>query len=146
MPTKPFTRSAYAGYLEQALGAGYVFESFAVVQDPEGLPPHRFILLRHDIDYDPAAVPPIRRLESERGVRATYFFQRRCPFYSLDDPTARQVVSSEPYQEQWQKSSEAAAPSLTPDVKDLVVLPLPYRHRAPACGQAKTTRHFVRPA
>ncbi len=100
MPTRnvsspePFTRRAYAGYLDQALAGGYVFESFAVVCRPEGLPRHRILLLRHDIDFDPAAVPPISRLETERGIRATYFFQIRCPFYSLDEPPARRVVSS----------------------------------------------------
>jgi hypothetical protein len=93
-PPEPFTRRAYAGYLAKALAEGYAFESFAVAQRSEGLPPHRFILLRHDIDYDPEAVPPISRLERERGVRATYFFQVRCPFYSLDDPAARRVVTS----------------------------------------------------
>src|SRR5438132_69044 len=93
-PPEPFTRRAYACYLEQALAESYAFESFAVTRRPEGLPRHRFVLLRHDIDYDPAAVPPIKWLETQRGVRATYFFQVRCPFYSLDEPAARRVVTS----------------------------------------------------
>jgi hypothetical protein len=92
-PVEPFTRQAYAAYLDLALSQGYTFEPFCVLRGPTGVPAHRFILMRHDIDYDPGVVLPISRLEAERGIRATYFFQRSCTFYTLDDPATREVVS-----------------------------------------------------
>jgi len=93
-PAEPFTRRAYAAYLDLALGQGYAFEGFDLLRRPGPFPQHRFILLRHDIDYDPDAVLPISRLEAQRGIRATYFFQPRCLFYTLDDPDARQTVAT----------------------------------------------------
>jgi hypothetical protein len=93
-PAEPFTRRAYAAYLDLALREAYAFQGFDVLGRPGGRPTGRFILLRHDIDYDLGAVAPISQLEAERGIRATYFFQRRCPFYSLDDPGAPEAVAA----------------------------------------------------
>jgi hypothetical protein len=86
-PPEPFTWAQYAGYLDLARANGYAFATF-----DEPLPgpaePARRVLLRHDIDYDLAAVPPIAGLEADRGIRATYFYQTRCRFYDLARPDA----------------------------------------------------------
>lgn len=48
--------------------------------------PDRYFILRHDIDYSPAAGLRLAREESKRGVKATYFLLVGCLYYSLLDP------------------------------------------------------------
>lgn len=88
--TTPFTWDGYAAILDTALRNGYRFESFEVT--PDRWPTERFILLRHDVDYDPRCVRPISRLEAERGVRATYLVQCDSRFYAIDEPSTRAAI------------------------------------------------------
>jgi hypothetical protein len=85
-----FTYAWYAAALDAALEAGYRFGSF---EEAGSLPLRTpLLLLRHDIDYDPRFVAPISRMEAERGIRATYFFQRDSRFYGADDPTTQAAI------------------------------------------------------
>jgi len=54
--------------------------------DLETTGPDRYFILRHDVDYSPAAGLRLAREESKRGVRATYFLLVGCLYYSLLDP------------------------------------------------------------
>ena len=54
--------------------------------DLERSAPDRYFILRHDIDYSPAAGLRLAREESKRGVQATYFLLVGCLYYSLLDP------------------------------------------------------------
>jgi hypothetical protein len=62
-----------------------------------GPPPERFFLLRHDVDYSPAAALRLARLEADWGVRATYFLLPNSSYYNLLAPAhasfPRQLVS-----------------------------------------------------
>jgi hypothetical protein len=82
----PFTWQAYDACLSAALQSGYRFIGFADLREDAQLPDAPFVLLRHDIDYDPSWVLPISTMEAEKAIRATYFFQIDSPFYQLDAP------------------------------------------------------------
>lgn len=84
-----FTYAAYAAMLDAAIAAGYRFASFEEAAAPTADP---IILLRHDIDYDPRFVAPISRIEADRGVRATYFFQRDSRFYAAEAPVTAAAI------------------------------------------------------
>jgi hypothetical protein len=43
----------------------------------------RFLILRHDIDMSPQSALKIATIESERGIRATYFVNFHSEFYNL---------------------------------------------------------------
>jgi hypothetical protein len=90
---EPFTRRTYGVYLDGALESGYRFIGFAdVAKTPPSAEP--FVLLRHDIDFDPTCVPPIGRIEAERGIRATYFFQTDSPLYQFKSQETRLAIES----------------------------------------------------
>jgi len=89
---EPFTWNAYAECLDAALASGYKCVSFAGLTDKSRLPDYRFVLLRHDVDYDPNHVPPICRLEAERGIQGTYCFQADSPFYRIESEETLGVV------------------------------------------------------
>lgn len=89
---EPFTFAAYEACIDAAIGAGYEFRGFAEAQDGEA--DANFILLRHDIDYDPACVAPISRIEAERAAVATYFFQPSSPYYGLDAPPTLAAIEA----------------------------------------------------
>jgi len=80
----PFTWKTYELYLRTALESGYRFIGFDELNTSMVLPEAPFVLLRHDIDYDPRWALPICKLETQHGSRATYFFQSDSPFYRLD--------------------------------------------------------------
>ena len=88
----PFTWKTYELYLKAALASGYRFISFAEFFDQTTFPSSPFILLRHDIDYDPLWALFIGRLEAEHGVRSTYFFQRGSPFYQFESAETMAIV------------------------------------------------------
>jgi len=81
---QPFTWKTYELYLRTALESGYQFIGFDTLSQSTVLPETSFVLLRHDIDYDPCWALPICKLETQNGIRATYFFQSGSPFYRLD--------------------------------------------------------------
>jgi hypothetical protein len=89
---EPFTLAAYDVCLNAALESGYSFISFEGLREDAPLPDKSFILLRHDIDYDPGRVSAISTLEAEKAIRATYFFQTDSPFYRLDAPATLSAI------------------------------------------------------
>lgn len=51
-----------------------------------GLPDAPFFILRHDVDYSPAAALHLAEMEAARGVRATYFLLLNTSYYNLLSP------------------------------------------------------------
>ncbi len=90
MSGEPFTWARYGGHLDAALGAGYAFTGFDTLR--EGAAPDMSILLRHDVDYDPAWVAPMAALETQRGIASTWFVLTTSPLYSLDEPRTREAI------------------------------------------------------
>jgi len=77
-----FTHSAYASFLEELLRKGYKFKPFleaeTALQTKE-----RFILMRHDIDFDLQKAAEIACIEERAGVHATFFFMLRTEHYNV---------------------------------------------------------------
>ena len=72
-----FTRSNYRRLLKLA-AQSYVFRTFQNYK-----PGERFVLWRHDVDFSIQAAKKLAVIESEEGVRATYFFHLHNTFYNL---------------------------------------------------------------
>jgi hypothetical protein len=89
---EPFTWRYYEGCLDAALGSGYTFIGFAELTDVSRLPEYPFILLRHDIDYDPEHARPLAELEARRGIQATYFLQADSRFYDVESAGVATMV------------------------------------------------------
>ena len=87
---EPFTWQYYDACLAAARASKYRFISFSEVHDG-GVPSEPFILLRHDVDYDPDHAECLAAREARHGVHATYFFQTDSRFYDLR--TARADVA-----------------------------------------------------
>lgn len=60
----------------------------------EGAPADPFCILRHDVDYSPAAALRLAKQESERGIRATYFLLTGTSYYNLLAPEHAHVAST----------------------------------------------------
>lgn len=98
---EPFTWKAYSFYLDTALTSGYRFVGYDGITEKVCSPDDPFIILRHDIDYDPCWVLPVSNLESERSIKATYFFQTDSPFYNFDSRETVSVVQAVLKQGHW---------------------------------------------
>ncbi|UVT16831.1 MAG: hypothetical protein H8K04_04555 [Nitrospira sp.] len=98
---EPFTWKMYEVYLHAAIKSGYRFLGFDALADESVLPDAPFILLRHDIDYDPDWTLAISKIEAENHVRATYFFQADSPFYNLDSAGTILVIEELLRQGHW---------------------------------------------
>jgi hypothetical protein len=63
-----------------------------------GPPQVPFFILRHDVDYSPAAALGLAEMESARGIRATYFLLLNTSYYNLLAPehadVARRLVAA----------------------------------------------------
>jgi hypothetical protein len=88
---QPFTWEYYDACLAAARASKYRFLPFSEVQE-SGLPSEPFILLRHDVDYDPEYADRLASRETRHGIHATYFFQADSRFYDLDSPRVEFVV------------------------------------------------------
>jgi len=97
----PFTWETYNLYLDAALASGYRFIGFDRMAGNALLPEGPFILLRHDIDYDPSWVFPVSRLEVKKGIQATYFFQTDSKFYRCHSPETRVAIEEVLAQGHW---------------------------------------------
>lgn len=64
---------------------------FAELRDDDD-PAERFCILRHDVDYSPAAALRLAEQESARGVRATYFLLAGTSYYNLLAPEHAHVA------------------------------------------------------
>lgn len=69
-----FTTGDYARLLDAALDAGWEFLTVREYLESESLPEH-FVLLRHDVDRRVENARRLARIESERGIGATYYFR-----------------------------------------------------------------------
>lgn len=68
--------SEYREVLLTALAGGYRFLSLEQWLAADG-PQDQIVILRHDVDQHPACVLPMLEIESEVGVRATWYFRWR---------------------------------------------------------------------
>jgi peptidoglycan/xylan/chitin deacetylase (PgdA/CDA1 family) len=88
-----FTYSDYHALVSRLAGT-HLLLRFADLQDGE--PDAPFVVLRHDVDYSPAAALRLASLEAAAGWRATYFLLPNGPYYNLLDPAhaglARRLV------------------------------------------------------
>jgi hypothetical protein len=98
---QPFTWRTYEAYLCTALESGFRFLGFDVLADDSQLPDDPFVLLRHDIDYDPEWALPISKLETKQSIRSTYFFQADSPYYELDSAVTISVIEEILRQGHW---------------------------------------------
>ena len=82
----------YATYwsLLSAIAATHRILRFADLADSE--PDGPFCILRHDVDYSPAAALRLAEQESARGVRATYFLLTGTSYYNLLAPEHAHVA------------------------------------------------------
>jgi hypothetical protein len=69
-----YTTADYERLLDAALDAGWEFLTIREYLESSSLPEH-FVLLRHDVDRRVENARRLARIESERGVDATYYFR-----------------------------------------------------------------------
>lgn len=50
------------------------------------------VLWRHDVDFSPHRALRLARIESEAGVRTTYFWHLQSSFYNVFEPAVTQIV------------------------------------------------------
>lgn len=86
-----FSYGAYRRMLGELEHAGYAFAPFG---EAERLLKEnkRFVLLRHDVDFDLDTACRMARLEAGMGVQSTYFIMARTPFYNILDAEAGRMV------------------------------------------------------
>lgn len=85
-PFDDFSLASYASLLDRTIAA-YPVAGFDMLAEPS-LPDH-FCIIRHDIDFSPAAALRVAEIEAERGVRANYGILLTGPFYNaLERQTA----------------------------------------------------------
>lgn len=80
------------GYRElmMHLKSHYAFYQFVYSLKGESRP---FIILRHDVDYNPEKALEIARIEAEElGISATYFILHSSPRYTILDPEVIKIV------------------------------------------------------
>lgn len=86
-----FTLAAYRDLLQGLSRSGYRFAAFPEVKDLlESDAP--FTVLRHDVDLSLEAALDLAKLESELGVRSTYFFLLRTTHYNLLSKEGSDIV------------------------------------------------------
>jgi len=96
-----FTWRCYEKYLDTALSSGYRFIGFDGLTETSRLPEYPFVLLRHDIDYDPRHASPLAELEARRRIRATYFLQVDSRFYDVKHREVAAIVNDILTQGHW---------------------------------------------
>jgi hypothetical protein len=126
----PSRLAAYRDLLEAALRARYVvtaLEDFwSMVVDGELDPHRRFLILRHDIDTDPATGREMWKIERSIGIRGSYFFRLSTIDLALmDDIRASGAHASYHYEELatlaklHRARSPEAAMRLVPEAREL---------------------------
>lgn len=86
-----FTPAGYQLLLKHAISRGYNFTCFCDFAPPTTAP---VLLLRHDIDHSVRCAAVISEMETELGVRSTYFVQVACEFYNLLSAESRDLLKS----------------------------------------------------
>src|SRR5436190_22148440 len=77
-----FTHSAYADFLQELRRNGYEFKSFLEAESALAAK-ERFVLMRHDIDFDLQKAAEVALIEERLCVRSTFFFMLRTEHYNL---------------------------------------------------------------
>jgi len=87
-----FTYQGYRELLRRLGTRGYVFASFPAAQGllRQG---RRFVLLRHDVDFDLESALRMAELDADSGVAATYFFLVRTEHYNVFSAEGSATVS-----------------------------------------------------
>jgi hypothetical protein len=85
------SRQLYAAFLEKARARAFSFVRFQDFLPGRPALPHRFIALRHDIDFAPEYSLEMAEMEHAAGVAATYFVLVDGQFY---EPLQRDVIRS----------------------------------------------------
>jgi len=75
---RPLSLAGYRTILTEFLEAGYEMVSFTDPTTTSG----PALILRHDLDVDPALALPMAEVEAELGVRATYLVLLTSPLYN----------------------------------------------------------------
>jgi hypothetical protein len=78
----------YSALIETPLRCNYTYVNFLSIhkrQEPN-------VVLRHDIDFSPYLALEMAKIESNLGIKATYFFMLRSPFYNLFSRANNEVV------------------------------------------------------
>jgi hypothetical protein len=70
-----FTQEKYREICEAVVMSGYTTLTFKDYLQAQGLP-HRFMLIRHDIDRNPGNALEIAAIENTYGIKSTYYFRR----------------------------------------------------------------------
>src|ERR1044072_5947710 len=89
--TADFTHLAYRELLRAGLEAGYKFENLAQAVKLRATG-SRVCLLRHDCDNDLVAAGRLAEIESEEGVRSTWFVMLRSAMNNVLAPTNAKIV------------------------------------------------------
>jgi hypothetical protein len=69
---------AYENIIQTGIDNGYEFEVFKNILDQK-----KAIYLRHDIDVDLGYALEMAKIESQKGIKSTYFMMLRSPVYNL---------------------------------------------------------------
>lgn len=85
---KDFTFSSYGQLLDSITNSKY---SFQPVEDFHATSSNRAVILRHDVDSWPSNALQIAIIESEKGIKATYYF-RMSPL-SYKESVIRQIAN-----------------------------------------------------
>lgn len=88
-----FTHANYRFLLSRLLNAGYTPAAF---ENGESLleKGERFVLLRHDIDFDLAPALTMARIEAEMGIFSTWFVLVRTEHYNVFSADGSRVVAA----------------------------------------------------
>ena len=84
-----FTRDGYRRLLQAFLDRGYAARDFHSARSGDA-----DLIVRHDIDFSPAAALPISDIERSLGIGASYFFLVTSPFYDIEAAATRQVFDT----------------------------------------------------
>jgi hypothetical protein len=86
-----FTHERYRYIMHSALQSGYKFISYSDLRN-HLTSTQNICLLRHDCDNDLSAALSIARIESEMGIRSTYFVMLRSAIYNLMSFPCKHIV------------------------------------------------------
>lgn len=86
-----FTHEHYRYIIHSALQSGYQFISYSDLRNYVAST-QNICLLRHDCDNDLSAALSIARIESEMGIRSTYFVMLRSAIYNLLSFPSKNIV------------------------------------------------------
>ncbi len=76
-----FTFENYRRLIQLAKSKGFHF----ILHKDEFVQERKDIIWRHDVEFEPDIALKMAQIESEEGVKATYFFQLHSPYYNLFD-------------------------------------------------------------